>query len=317
MQHVSTYFHRLKRFLKTPFYFKKQTYTVRYQITVKNVSPKSNDLMIIAPVPSDRENQTILSQPRFQPEAERVSREATYGNQFALWEAKLAPGESRLFAETFHVTVLPVQRQLPTDLQKPAIPIQSSVFFAPTAHLEAGQEQIVKLAKEIVGDATDVGTILKWVNEFVISRLEYGNPIKGLYSALTALKQVKVDCGGFDALFVALCIASGIPARIVSGFWAGYDKNDMHAWVEVQLPTGEWMPADPSTEQLVRQGRARKFGKLGAIGSDRIAFSVGCDIPIPIGKKTESVDILQHAFIKASNGADSFVAETRVETIKP
>ena len=107
-------------------------------------------------------------------------------------------------------------------------------------------------------------------NEFVISYLTYGNPIDGLYTAQEAREKRVVDCGGFDSLLQDELKKKGIESKIVAGFWAGYETNGMHAWLEI----GD-IPADPSMEYLRRKGRTRKSGKLGFVGSDRIAFSIG------------------------------------------
>ncbi len=316
MSFLKRTFRALSHAVKTPPHLTRQTYAVRYQITVRNTSAKPNTLTIAAPVPSAFSQQSILTQPRFSPNIERLGKDSVYGNQFAVWQAKLAPGESRLFVETFQAAISPVKSEVPEGVLLTHYPSTSSIFKNPTEHLEAGDERIKALSKEAVGDAKDVATALRRINESVMGRLEYGNPIKDLYGALEALNHVKVDCGGYDSLFVALCIAAGIPARIVSGFWAGYSKNDMHAWVEVQLPDGSWLPADPSTESLVKQGRTHKFGKLGSVGSDRIIFSIGCDIPVEVSNKVKKVDILQHPFVSASGGEASFAVEAAMQTTK-
>jgi len=308
--------HRIRKALKPPFYLKRQTYVVRYQVTVRNTGTKPNELTIAVPMPSARENQTIVSAPRFTPAAERVDSDKQYGNQFAVWNAKLAPGESRLFTQYVTVAVSPMKKKLPPTAFRSEYVNKAEIFCVAIDHLAVHDEQIIGLMKEAAAGAEDVGTLVSRFNEFVMKRLEYGNPIDGLYSAQEALSHVKVDCGGFDALFSALCIAAGIPARIVSGFWAGYPKNDMHAWAEVQMPSGEWIPVDPSRELLGRQDRTRKMGKLGEIGSDRIAFSVGCDIPLQMLKKVKRVDILQHPYIEATLGEKSFALTTTVETSK-
>lgn len=316
MSTLRRYIHKAQRVLRPPFYLKRQTYVVRYQVTVKNTSAKVNEMTIVVPVPAARDSQKIASTPRFTPAVQHIGTENLYGNQFAVWKAKLAPGESRLFTEHFTVSVSPIKKALPENAMRSGYANRAEVFCLATEHLQAHDSQIVALAKEAAGDAEDVGTLLKRFNEFVITRLEYGNKINGLYSATDAVKHVKVDCGGFDSFFAALCIASGIPARIVSGFWAGYEKNEMHAWVEVQLPSGEWVPADPSMESLAREGRTKKYGHLGAVGSDRIVFSVGCDIPLELSSQVKSADLLQHPYAEASDGPKSFTIETRVETIK-
>lgn len=105
-------------------------------------------------------------------------------------------------------------------------------------------------------------------NEFVISYLTYGNPIDGLYTADEAREKRVVDCGGFDTLLQDELKKRGIESKIVAGFWAGYEVNGMHAWLEIAD-----IPADPSIEYLRRQGRTKKSGRLGFVGGDRIAFS--------------------------------------------
>lgn len=108
---------------------------------------------------------------------------------------------------------------------------------------------------------------IREANEFVMSYLTYGNPIDGLYTAEEAREKRVVDCGGFDALLQDELKKSGIASNIVAGFWS---DGKMHAWLEIGN-----IPADPSVELLRRQGRTRKSGQLGFVGSDRIAFSVG------------------------------------------
>ena len=108
-------------------------------------------------------------------------------------------------------------------------------------------------------------------NEFVIAYLTYGNAIDGLYTAEQAREQRVVDCGGFDALLQDELKKKGIESKVVAGFWS---DGGMHAWLEI-VHSGECIVADPSMEYLRRQGRTRKSGKLGFVGSDRIAFSIG------------------------------------------
>src|SRR3989338_8138740 len=65
-------------------------------------------------------------------------------------------------------------------------------------------------------------------NEFVISYLTYGNPIKGLYTAEEAREKRVVDCGGFDTLLQDELKHYGIKSEVVAGFWS---DGKMHAWL--------------------------------------------------------------------------------------
>ncbi|MBI5411589.1 transglutaminase domain-containing protein [Candidatus Peregrinibacteria bacterium] len=171
-----------------------------------------------------------------------------------------------------------------------------TIDLAPDATALYEEKFEMRVAPEGIEGAT-MDPRLQEINDFVIATLEYGDPIPGLYSAEEALKRRRVDCGGFGTLFCARCQEAGIQARLVSGFWAGYPKNEMHAWVEALSPEGQWIPADPSVEQLLRQGRTRKSGRLGFAGSDRIALSFGHYFPILIDGRTVTVDILQNPMV--------------------
>lgn len=316
MSRLRHYFRKVQLALRPPFYLKRQTFVARYQVMLKNIAEKPNQFAVVVPIAKTSANQRVASEPRFIPAIGQIETDERFGNQYAIWRAELAPGESRLFTQHFTVSVDPVHREIPTDAFVSGYGDRPDAFFSPSAHIQSDDEKVKVIAQGAVAGASDVRTLVSNLNEEVIRRLEYGNPINSLYSALDALKQIKVDCGGYDSLFVALCIASGIPARIVSGFWAGYQKNDMHAWAEFQLPSGEWIPVDPSTESLARAGRTHKLGKIGTIGSDRIVFSIGCDVPLRGLKKGQVAAILQHPFVEASLGDRSYLLETRVETTK-
>ncbi len=93
-----------------------------------------------------------------------------------------------------------------------------------------------------------------------------------------------------------------IPARIVAGFWVGYNKNTMHAWCEYMLPDKTWIPIDASVYQLYKQQRSYKFGGNGYVGSDRIVVSENSDFDISINdKRSINVRILQTPIAVTSN----------------
>jgi transglutaminase-like putative cysteine protease len=59
------------------------------------------------------------------------------------------------------------------------------------------------------------------------------------------------DCTEYASLMIALCRASGIPARYVEGLAVLGEKTKEsarteHAWLEVYLPGSGWVPMDPT-----------------------------------------------------------------------
>jgi len=81
------------------------------------------------------------------------------------------------------------------------------------------------------------------------------------------------------------------------------------------LPNGQWLPADPAVESLRKQQRTKKVGQLGFVGSDRIAFSYGCNILLEIKGQEKRADILQNPLVFPQNGPDSCSIKMQLKTI--
>lgn len=288
---------------------------MQYDVTVKNVSGILKRFFLAIPIPPNTEHQHVLHEPMFKPSVSAIHTDGRFGNRYAVLQGELRAGDIAAFQESFVIQVKPFRDQavgrmpiegyadLPEEMTKP--------FLLPNRFLQSEDPDIVRLANEIRGSETDVYTILKRLNRAVVIRLAYGNKIPGLYSSRDALTRTHVDCGGFDTLLAALCVSQGIPARIASGFWAvSKTQNEMHAWLEIMLPNGSWIPADPSVEHLARAGKTVKSGRLGFVGSDRVVLSYGCDIPVQLGGTIQSVDILQHPFVWSDQGSEGLEVHT-------
>ncbi len=125
-------------------------------------------------------------------------------------------------------------------------------------------------AREIIAEENNpyrkARLIFQWVNK----NMKFRFPKTGR-GAKIALKKLYGDSGQYSDLFVALCRASKIPARMVAGF--RLDENDKlknHLWAEFYLPGYEWIPADPT------QGMAG-FTRME---NRRFIASVGRNIPL-------------------------------------
>lgn len=62
-------------------------------------------------------------------------------------------------------------------------------------------------------------------------------------SALESLAVRRGTCSEYANLFIAVMRAGGVPARFVSGYFAG--QGMYHAWADVYLPDAGWIPVDP------------------------------------------------------------------------
>jgi transglutaminase-like putative cysteine protease len=119
-------------------------------------------------------------------------------------------------------------------------------YLKPQPLIESDHEIIRALAGRL--KAGSVQETIQKTFDWVSERIDYTGYIKRARGALYAAKYIKGDCAEFAYLFVALCRANGIPARVVRGFVcsnnAVLDLGDYHEWAEFHHK-GHWQVADP------------------------------------------------------------------------
>lgn len=114
------------------------------------------------------------------------------------------------------------------------------------SRLERNAVELREPLKEITGrvDLEIVGQVMS----FLQAKIKYSGHTVEDRGALGTLKQKQGDCGDFSDLFVAMCRAKGVPARICDGYvTAEVAKGDIagHTWAEVFLKDLGWVPIDP------------------------------------------------------------------------
>lgn len=298
-------------------YYRSRVYDVTYTVRIKNISTEQQRGFLVLPLPVNRLQQQLKSVIVFTPTSVSSKQDMIFGNTYVYWPIQLNDHTAQEYTVKFQVRIQPTQVDFKSEQLGRVYDTTTADYVSFTQsnkYICAQDVAICRLADEIVGQEKNTFTIIAKFNNYIVTHLQYGNPIQGLYSASDAITRKIVDCGGYATLLVALCIAKNIPARIVSGFWVGYKDNDMHAWVEILLPNGQWLPADPAVEQLWLAGRTKKRGQLGFVGSDRIIFSVGCNIPLDIDSKKVFTDILQNPLVFTETARSSIKFSRTVTT---
>ncbi len=303
MRTFKSFFVEFKHALRADFSCFAQTYEAVYRVFLENKANEIIQLTVALPLPIGAKSFVLA------PHKAEVKVEPKFGNMYAVWSLTLPPQKSteiyaQCVVECFPKIKKGEQKSLANEYTKDA---RYALYTESNRFISAKNPKVLELVERIAKTEKSPCKIAQHIHEYLVNTLAYGNPIQRLYSCEDALEKSAVDCGGFAALFASLCIAQGIPARIVSGFWAGYEKNAMHAWAEALLPNGAWISADPSVEQLRNCGRTSKRGGFGFAGSDRIALSRGCDFDIEIGGKTVKVDILQNPIMHFPEADDGSV----------
>jgi transglutaminase-like putative cysteine protease len=114
-------------------------------------------------------------------------------------------------------------------------------FLKHEKYIEKDNPQIQQIAKSIKAQTeTD---IVKEIYEYVTDHLQYviRNDEAG---AVKTLRKKKGGCTEYSDLFVALCRAKNIPARVVKGYVTEFDSIPQHAWAEAYLKEYGWVPFD-------------------------------------------------------------------------
>lgn len=135
-------------------------------------------------------------------------------------------------------------------------------FLAHEKYIECGDDEIRQIA-----DGIEVQTeyeVVKGIYDYVMDHMEYDGRSRKAKGALTALKRGKGDCTEYSDLFVAICRAKNIPARVVTGYTVRTDvETSKHNWAEVYIRDFGWVPIDPTAGDMSgAMFRDRAFGRL-------------------------------------------------------
>ncbi|WP_186443184.1 transglutaminase-like domain-containing protein [Desulfobotulus alkaliphilus] len=120
--------------------------------------------------------------------------------------------------------------------------------------LESDHPEVKALAASLKGETQlqTVKNIFSWVSH----NLVYEGYVRENRGALYGLLHKTGDCTEFAALFVALCRASGIPARMMGGYVSPegglLDLGDYHNWA-MFYHGGYWRVADPQKKRLMEE----------------------------------------------------------------
>ena len=162
----------------------------------------------------------------------------------------------------------PIEEKLPSEI----IP-----YTKPSETIDAGNEDIIRLASEIVKGEDDLYSAVFKVADWTKNNIEYD------LSTLTAEVSQKASwvlenkqgvCDELTSLFIALLRAVGVPAKFVSGM--AYTNSPLfpdnwgaHGWAEVYFPGYGWVPFDVT------------YGQFGWIDPTHIKFRETVDSDEP------------------------------------
>ena len=150
----------------------------------------------------------------------------------------------------------------PQDLRPSAADPAASAFVAPERFIESDDAEIVKEAQAAVarveGTRARAERLVRYVNGLLEKK-----PTVSLPSAREVLRTKVGDCNEHTVLYVAMARALGIPARIATGVAFTRGAFYYHAWPEVYVDTGLWLPVDPTFNQFPADATHVRFATGG------------------------------------------------------
>lgn len=176
------------------------------------------------------------------------------GNLYVCWNSIILQPQGTFIVELdYHVLAFSVTYLVNSSLVE-GYNTDSELYLKytqPEKLIESDNMKIVEVARDITSGESDPHKMALLIYSFVTEHLNYEiqDAERG---ALWALENGVGDCSEHSYLFVALCRAVGIPARIQAGFafhQVGEVIEDGHMWAEYYLENYGWIPVD-ATWQL-------------------------------------------------------------------
>jgi len=135
-------------------------------------------------------------------------------------------------------------------------------FLKQERYIESDQDEIRQIAAGLEGN-TEID-VVKQIYDYVLDHMEYVKSGKDDRGAMVAMERGKGDCTEYADLFVAICRARDIPARVVTGYTVQAETSrSKHNWAEVYLQDRGWVPFDPAAGDMKSPiFRNRAFGTM-------------------------------------------------------
>lgn len=166
----------------------------------------------------------------------------------------------------------------PTTIPNITYPIQEEEvkrWSQPSSFVQSDHPDMIKKAKEIVGDTKDAWETVEKLCNWVKSNMRTTYSAQ-LTNSLDVLRHMEGDCTEHTLLFVGLVRAIGIPAREVAGLI--YVDNPkpgfyFHQWAKVWI--GKWIDVDPTFGQTTVDVTHIKIGEGDLIDQIKLIPLIG------------------------------------------
>ncbi|MBT8229673.1 MAG: hypothetical protein KJO50_05390, partial [Bacteroidia bacterium] len=216
-------------------------YTVTYEF---DLSKLDKDVFVKAFLPRSNERQDIKDQ-TLHGNSYSFSKETNEFGDRGIWKVK--DTRDIIISHQFKVESQSLKYELPDSMSYEFhYPSDIKQYLQPSDFIQSDHHLIDSIAKQLKG--TELRSTLNSNFEFV---KQITNSHTGILTdAITVLERQRASCNGKSRLFVALCRAQGIPAKLVGGIILEESrKRTSHLWAEV-FYQNEWIPFDILNEHF-------------------------------------------------------------------
>ncbi|HEX5106736.1 MAG TPA: transglutaminase-like domain-containing protein [Pirellulaceae bacterium] len=248
-----------------------------FGVSIRAVGGPSAGLFGTFPVPADwPEQQVKVVNEEITPQVRRTSYRTTDGLKQCLFDVpRLAPGETATCFLTLEIAKSP--QQPPVDSSGLVVPKdpprEVRKYLGTSPHIESTNSRIRNLARELTAAQSSaweqVSAVQAGVRERIAFEADNKDDFKG---AADALRDGKADKEDMTAVFVALCRAAKIPARMV---WV-LDYCYAEFYLEDAAGKGAWYPCV-----------VHEQANLGEVKDTRPILQKGDNFRVPESKETQ------------------------------
>lgn len=264
------------------------------------------DVFGSAPVPTEFPEQKVRMLEEDFPKIAKVDyRNLKEGGarQLVFKMRELRGGQGVEASALFEVTRYPIMPPADTSIYSipKSVPTDIRRYLKESKYMESSTKTIKSLAKEAAADCKTDWEKVDNILSFVRDNIQYKEALieKPMRGALAALRSREGDCEDQSALFISMCRALDIPARLV--------RVPGHCWAEFYLVDDEkqgfWFPANLASTS-----------GLGYLEDTRVILQKGDAFHLPESPKEEDLYVkeLFMGTVK-DNGPDpkyQFIQET-------
>ena len=266
-------------------------FTVRQTFSVPDVKSDAKEVRGWFWMPEDRPGQKVLEFKVVEaPENLKITRDPKYGRSWLYAQVPANPAKPLKVVTEFKVLRQNITGLADASKAGEITPEHKRTFAAELRRDEKHMEvtpAIQKIADELAGSEKNPVVQAEKFFNFVIEKSEHysktGGKVKGLGlgSADECLKGTGDTCTDQHALFIALCRARSIPARLFYGSRLkaeneGKDHDPGYrCWPNFFAPGLGWVPVDVSAGDTAAAGQALKW--FGGLDENRVEWAEGRD----------------------------------------